>query len=158
MAEVITAEKSPAMTADEAVPFEPKIVGFLCWWCSYAASDMAGTSRLKYPPNVSVIRVMCSSRVDPAFIMRAFAEGADGVLVAGCHLGECHYVSGNFKTAARVALLKKTLSQLGIEDDRLRMEWISAGEIRKFAQVITDMTEKVRKLGPLNWQKNFEPK
>jgi len=158
MAEVTTAEKSSAKAADQAAPFEPKIIGFLCWWCSYAASDMAGTSRLKYPPNVSIIRVMCTSRVDPAFILRAFAEGADGVLVAGCHPGQCHYVSGNYKTAARIGLLKKTLSQLGIEDDRLRTEWISAGEIYKFAEVMSDVTEKVRKLGPLNWRENFEPK
>ena len=158
MADTTTTEKSAEHTAEKVVPFEPKIIGFLCWWCTYAASDMAGTSRLKYPPNVSIIRVMCSSRVDPSFIMRAFAEGADGVLIGGCHLGECHYVSGHYKTAARIALLKKTFSQLGVEDDRLRLEWISAGEIRKFAEVITDMTEKVRKLGPLNWRENFEPK
>ncbi|MCD6282051.1 hydrogenase iron-sulfur subunit [bacterium] len=158
MADITTAEKSPAKLTKEVVRFEPRIIGFLCWWCSYAASDMAGTSRLKYPPNVSIIRVMCSSRVDPAFVMRAFAEGADGVLIAGCHLGECHYVSGNYKTAARISLLKKTLAQFGFEDDRIRLEWISAGEIRKFSKVITDMTEKVRNLGPLNWRENFEPK
>lgn len=158
MADITTVEKSPAKLAAEVVPFEPKIIGFLCWWCTYAASDMAGTSRLKYPPNVSIIRVMCSSRVDPAFVMRAFAEGADGVLIGGCHLGQCHYISGNYKTAARISLLKKMLSQFGVEDERLRLEWISAGEIHKYAEVITDMTEKVRELGPLNWRKNFEPK
>lgn len=158
MAEVTTVEKGTTKAAEGTAAFEPKIVGFLCWWCSYTASDMAGTSRLKYPPNVSLIRVMCTSRVDPTFVVRAFAEGADGVLVAGCHPGECHYVSGNYKTAARIPLLKKVLAQFGIEDERLRLEWISAGEIRKFAGVITDMTEKVRKLGPLNWRENFEPK
>jgi F420-non-reducing hydrogenase iron-sulfur subunit len=158
MADITAAEKSPAKTAEGTVPFEPKIIGFLCWWCTYAASDMAGTSRLKYPPNVSIIRVMCSSRVDPSFVLRAFAEGADGVLIGGCHPGQCHYVTGNYKTAARITLLKKMLSQLGIEDERLRLEWISAGEIRKYAEVITDVTEKVRELGPLNWRENFEPK
>ena len=158
MAEVTTAGKSAAEVGGAVSTFEPKIIGFLCWWCSYAASDMAGTSRLKYPPNVSTIRVMCSSRVDPTFVMRAFTEGADGVLIAGCHPGECHYVDGNYKTVARVRLLKKTLAQLGLEDDRLRLEWISAGESPKFAEVIADMTAKVRKLGPLNWHKNLESK
>jgi F420-non-reducing hydrogenase iron-sulfur subunit len=132
--------------------FEPRIIGFLCWWCSYTGADLAGTSRIKYSPNVEVIRVMCSGRVDPSFVMHALAGGADGVLIAGCHPGDCHYINGNMKTAARFPLLMKMLKQYGIDEKRVRLEWVSASEGEKFAQVVNEITEDVRKLGPLNWQ------
>ena len=128
--------------------FEPKIVGFCCNWCSYAGADLAGTSRMQYPPNIRIIRVMCSGRVDPTFILKAFETGADGVLVAGCHPGDCHYIAGNYKVARRILLLKKMLDQLGIEGKRVRLEWISASEGAKFAEVANDFTQTIRKLGP----------
>ena len=129
--------------------FEPKIIGFLCNWCSYAGADLAGVSRIQYPPNIRIIRVMCSGRIDPAFVLEAFKDGADGVLVAGCHLpSDCHYISGNFKAQRRISLLKKVLKEFGIESERLRLEWISASEGDKFAAVVRDMTEQIRKLGP----------
>jgi F420-non-reducing hydrogenase iron-sulfur subunit len=129
--------------------FEPKIVGFLCNWCSYAGADLAGVSRIQYPPNIRIIRVMCSGRVDPAFVLEAFKDGADGVLVAGCHLpSDCHYLSGNFKAQRRIQLLKRVLEQFGIEPERLRLEWVSASEGDRFATVIKDMTEQIKKLGP----------
>jgi F420-non-reducing hydrogenase iron-sulfur subunit len=129
--------------------FEPKIVGFLCNWCSYAGADLAGVSRIQYPPSIRIIRVMCSGRVDPAFVLEAFRDGADGVLVAGCHLpSDCHYLSGNFKAQRRIQLLKKVLEQFGLEPERLRLEWVSASEGDKFATVIKDMTEQIKKLGP----------
>ena len=129
--------------------FEPAIVGFLCNWCAYAGADLAGVSRIQYPSNIRIIRVMCSGRVDPAFILEAFKDGADGVLVAGCHLpSDCHYVSGNFKAQRRATLLKHLLKQIGIEPERLRLEWISASEGDKFAKVATEMVEEIRKLGP----------
>jgi len=129
--------------------FEPKIIGFLCNWCSYAGADLAGVSRIQYPPNIRIIRVMCSGRVDPAFVLEAFKNGADGVLVAGCHLpSDCHYLSGNFKAQRRIQLLKKVLEQFGIEPERLRLEWVSASEGDRFATVIRDMTEQIKKLGP----------
>ena len=130
--------------------FEPKIVGFLCNWCSYSGADLAGTSRLKYPPNVAIIRVMCSGRVDPVFVIKAFQSGADGVLICGCHPGECHYSEGNYKAARRIPLLKSMLAGLGIEDERVRLEWVSASEGDRFATVVKDMTEQIRKLGPFN--------
>jgi F420-non-reducing hydrogenase iron-sulfur subunit len=132
--------------------FEPKIVGFLCNWCSYAGADLAGTSRIKYAPNVRVIRVMCSGRLEPTFVLKAFKEGADGVLVCGCHPGDCHYMEGNYKVARRIPLLKKMLSQFGIEEDRLRLEWVSASEGDRFASIVNDMTKKVRELGPFRNQ------
>ena len=129
--------------------FEPKIIGFLCNWCSYAGADLAGVSRIQYPPNIRIIRVMCSGRIDPAFILEAFKDGADGVLVGGCHLpSDCHYISGNFKALRRISLTKKVLGELGIEPERVRLEWISASEGDKFAAVVRDMTEQVKKLGP----------
>lgn len=129
--------------------FEPRIVGFLCNWCSYTGADLAGTSRMKSPPNVRPIRVMCSGRVDPSFILRAFQLGADGVLVAGCHPGDCHYQEGNFKALRRVLMLKRILREFGIDERRLRLEWISAAEGEKFATATTQFTEEVRALGPL---------
>ena len=129
--------------------YEPKIVGFLCNWCSYAGADLAGVSRFQYPPNLRVIRVMCSGRVHPSHVMEALKNGADGVLVAGCHPpNDCHYISGNLKAARRVALLKKVLKQLGMNEKRLRLEWISAAEGEKFARVITEFTQELKELGP----------
>lgn len=130
--------------------FEPKIALFACNWCTYAALDLAGTSRMKYPPNFRVIRVMCSGRVDPQFILEAFKNGADGVLVAGCHLGDCHYIEGNFKALRRVTLLRRMLDRLGIERERVRLEWISASEATKFVEVAKDMVEQIKALGPLS--------
>jgi F420-non-reducing hydrogenase iron-sulfur subunit len=128
--------------------WEPKIVGFLCNWCSYRGADLAGTSRLHFAPNVKVIRVPCSTRVEPAFVIKAFQSGADGVLILGCHPGDCHYIEGNYKTMRRIPLLKKMLAQFGIEEARVRLDWVSASEGEKYATVINDMTEKVRVLGP----------
>jgi F420-non-reducing hydrogenase iron-sulfur subunit len=129
--------------------FEPKIIGFLCNWCSYAGADLAGVSRIQYPPNIMIIRVMCSGRIDPAFILEAFKDGADGVLVAGCHLpSDCHYISGNFKAMRRINLLRKVLKEFGIEPQRVRLEWISASEGDKFATVVRDMVQEIKKLGP----------
>ena len=125
----------------------PKIIAFLCNWCSYAGADLAGTSRLKYPPSILPIRVMCSSRVDPLFIIKAYLGGADGVLVAGCHPGDCHYDKGNYYTRRRFALLKKIFQDLDLEEDRLTLSWISASEGPKYAKVTTDFTEKVKKMG-----------
>ena len=133
--------------------WQPRIIGFLCYWCSYTGADMAGTARMKYPPNVDIVRVMCSGRIDPELITTAFAQGADGVLVCGCHIGDCHYITGNHKTMARMPLVKRILLDLGLEADRFRHEWVSAAEGEKFTQVVRDMTERVRKLGPLNWPK-----
>jgi len=129
--------------------FQPKILGFLCNWCSYAGADLAGISRVQYPPNLRIIRVMCSGRIDPAFVLEAFKSGADGVLVAGCHLpSDCHYVSGNFKTYRRIAALRKLLEQLGFEPQRLRVEWVSASEGARFADVVKEMTDEIKRLGP----------
>jgi len=130
-----------------AKEFEPNIIGFLCNWCSYAGADLAGTSRIRYPPNVKSIRVMCSGRVDPVFILEAFKKGADGVLVAGCHPGDCHYQSGNYKTNRRIKLLKKLLDELGVETQRVRFEYISASEGQKFAAVVTDFVNELKNMG-----------
>ena len=132
-------------------PFEPVIVGFTCNWCSYRAADLAGMSRTKYPPNVRLIRLMCSGRLDPSFVLTAFAKGADAVMVTGCHPGECHYLEQNYKTMRRFELLQKMMEQFGIEPERLRLVWASASEGVQLAEEITDMVEKVRELGPLNW-------
>jgi F420-non-reducing hydrogenase iron-sulfur subunit len=128
--------------------FEPKIVAFCCNWCSYAGADLAGTSRIQYSPNIRVIRVMCSGRVNPLFVIKALSIGADGVLVLGCHPGDCHYIEGNYKTMRRIPLLKKMLKQLGIEEERVRLEWVSASEGAKFAEVTNGFAESIRKLGP----------
>ena len=142
--------------------FEPKILGIFCNWCSYTGADLAGTSRMKYSPNMRIIRVMCSGRVDPQFVLKAFTDGADGVLVAGCHPGDCHYIEGNYKTQARMPLLHRMLEEMGIDKERFRLEWISASEGDIVAKVTNKMTEDIRKLGPLNWKevsrnKDFEP-
>ena len=128
--------------------FEPNIIGFLCNWCSYAGADLAGTSRMKYPPNIKSIRVMCSGRVDPVFVLEALRKGADGVLVAGCHPGDCHYQSGNYKANRRMKLLKRLLEDMAIDPKRLRFEYISASEGAKFAQVATEFVDELKKMGP----------
>lgn len=128
--------------------FEPKIVGFLCNWCSYTGADLAGTSRIHYPPNVRIIRVMCSARIEPAFVLEALAGGADGVLICGCHPGDCHYSEGNYKAMRRYPLLKSLLRAYGIDDARVRMEWVSASEGQRFADIVADMTEQLKALGP----------
>lgn len=135
---------------DKQKNYEPKIVAFFCNWCTYTAADLAGVSRLKYAPNVKVIRIMCSGRVDPQFILQAFASGADGVLIGGCHPGDCHYSEGNYKMLRRFRLLKRMLHTLGIDDERFRLEWISASEGEKVKTVINDMVEKLKLLGPLS--------
>ncbi|MFA6108674.1 MAG: hydrogenase iron-sulfur subunit [Candidatus Latescibacterota bacterium] len=127
---------------------EPRIVAFLCNWCSYTGADLAGTSRLEYSPNVRIIRVMCSGRIDPTFVLKALREGADGVLICGCHPGDCHYSEGNHKALRRFRMLHRMLADYGIEDDRVRLEWVSASEGKRFADVVNDMTERVRALGP----------
>lgn len=137
--------ESDSMKKDEE--FMPKILAFLCNWCSYAGADLAGTSRLKYPPSILPIRVMCSSRVDPLFIVKAYLGGIDGVLLAGCHPGDCHYEKGNYYTRRRFALLKKIFEELDMEPDRLLLSWISASEGTKYAKVATEFTEKIKKLG-----------
>lgn len=136
--------------ASQPGSFEPKIVAFFCNWCTYLAADLAGTSRLRYAPNIRVVRVMCSGRVDPQFVLEAFAQGADGVLIGGCHPGDCHYQEGNYKALRRYRLLRRMLEQLGIEADRFRLEWISASEGERLRAVVNDMVEKVRALGPLH--------
>jgi F420-non-reducing hydrogenase iron-sulfur subunit len=127
--------------------FQPKIVAFACNWCSYAGADLAGVSRIQYPPTTRVIRVMCSGRVSPMFILEALRGGADGVLVTGCHIGDCHYISGNEKAVHNVAMAHALIELLGLESERLRLEWISAAEGARFAEVVTEFTEQVRELG-----------
>jgi F420-non-reducing hydrogenase iron-sulfur subunit len=128
--------------------YEPRIVGFLCNWCSYAGADLAGTSRITYPPNIRIIRVMCSARVEPGFVLEALARGADGVLLCGCHPGDCHYAEGNYKAMRRFPLLQRVLESYGVERDRVRLEWVSASEGQRFADIVADMTTRLRALGP----------
>lgn len=128
--------------------FEPKIIGFLCNWCSYAGADLAGVSRIQYPPNIRIIRVMCSGRVDPYIVLEMFENGADGVIVTGCHPGDCHYIEGNLHEERKIKMLKMLLTLTGLEMERLRLEWVSAAEGQRFAQVVTEFTEQIRKLGP----------
>ncbi len=136
--------------------WEPRIVAFFCNWCTYTAADLAGVSRMRYAPNARVIRVMCSGRVDPQFILDAFAKGADGVLIGGCHPGDCHYMEGNYKALRRMRLLKRMMKDMGIAEQRFRLEWISASEGDRVKSVINEMTEQVRALGPLGLPKKFE--
>jgi F420-non-reducing hydrogenase iron-sulfur subunit len=138
----------------ETKPFEPVIIGFTCNWCSYRAADMAGTARMKYAPNVRLTRLMCSGRLDPTFVFKAFAGGADAVLVSGCHPGDCHYVNQNYKAMRRFHLMKRVLTQMGIEPGRLKLLWASAAEGAIFAREINEFVEQVRALGPLNWNAN----
>ncbi len=154
MSEHVNAAPAPARPAVEK-GWQPRIIGFLCYWCSYTGADMAGTARMKYPPNVDIIRVMCSGRIDPELITTAFARGADGVLVCGCHIGDCHYITGNHKTMARMPLLKRILLDMGLEPERFRHEWVSAAEGEKFSKLVAEITEQVRKLGPLQWPRRM---
>ena len=135
-------------------PFEPRIVAFFCNWCTYTAADLAGTARMKYAPNARIIRLMCSGRLDPQFVLAAFREGADGVLIGGCHPGDCHYQEGNYKALRRYKLLKRLLKMMGIEEDRIRLEWISASEGDRVEAAMDEMATAIRKLGPLH----LEPK
>ncbi len=128
--------------------FEPKIVGFCCNWCAYAGADLAGISRIQYPPNMRMIRVMCSGAVAPEYILEAFQRGADGVFVGGCHPGDCHYMTGNHTTLRKVLLTRRLMAQFGLEPERLRLEWVSAAEGNRFAQVVRDFTAELKKLGP----------
>jgi F420-non-reducing hydrogenase iron-sulfur subunit len=128
--------------------FEPRIIGFFCNWCTYAGADLAGTSRIQYPPNVRVIRLMCSGALDPVYVIKALLEGADGVLIGGCHPGDCHYQSGNYKARRRVAILQSILQQMGFEPERVWLRWISASEGRYFADTVTEMVAKLKELGP----------
>jgi len=132
------------MSAD----FEPKIVAFLCTWCTYAGADLAGTSRIQYPPNVRIIRLMCTGALDPLYVVRALTEGADGVLIGGCHPGDCHYLNGNYKARRRVAVLKTILENTGLGKDRVLLRWISASEGQRFAETVKEFVEKLKKLGP----------
>lgn len=142
------------MSATES--FEPRIIALLCNWCSYSAADLAGASRLPLPPSLRVIRVACTGRIEPELVMQALARGADGVLIAGCHPGDCHYISGNLKAAARMALLHRLLDDLNIERQRVRLEWVSAQQAERYAAIVTEMTEQVRALGPLGWKGRAE--
>jgi F420-non-reducing hydrogenase iron-sulfur subunit len=156
-------EPTANLQGSAADGWEPKIVAFFCNWCTYLAADLAGTSRMKYAPNTRVIRVMCSGRVDPQFVLEALAHGADGVLIGGCHPGDCHYQSGNYKALRRFRLLKRMLLAFGIEEDRIRLEWISAAEADKLRDVINEMVAQVKALGPAHletppedWAADFE--
>ena len=128
--------------------FEPKIIGFLCNWCSYAGADLAGVSRFQYPPNLRVVRVMCSGRIDPIIPLEVFMKGADGILVLGCHPADCHYAEGNLYEERKIQMLKRLIALTGLEPDRLRLEWVSASEGQRFAQIVTEFTEQIKKLGP----------
>ena len=136
--------------------FEPKIVGFLCNWCSYRAADLAGTARITHSPNVRIIRVMCSGRVDPTFVLKALSLGADGVLIAGCHPGECHYLSQNYKAMRRFNMLRHTLKAMGVEENRVQLVWASAAEGQHLAESIDKLVADVKELGPLGWSTNWE--
>ena len=128
--------------------YEPRVIAFLCNWCTYTAADLAGTSRIQYPPNIRIIRLMCSGALDPVYALKALLEGADGVLIGGCHPGDCHYQSGNYKARRRVAILKNILSQMGFDEDRIWLRWISASEGRLFADTVTEMVEMLKDKGP----------
>jgi F420-non-reducing hydrogenase iron-sulfur subunit len=140
--------------ADEQ--WKPKILGIVCNWCSYAGADLAGTARIQYPTDIRLIRLMCTGRVDPLLIMKAFMDGADGVIVSGCHFGDCHYLEGNYKAAKRMFYLKRVLKTLGIDDRRVRMTFVSASEGAKWAQVVTDMVKTINELGPSPLHKETE--
>ena len=136
--------------------FKPKIIAFLCNWCSYTGADLAGTARMKYKPNVRAIRVMCSGRIEPTFVLRAFRRGADGVLICGCHPGDCHYQEGNYRCLRRYHLLQKYIQQMGIETERLKLEWISASEGKQYAELIDSFTETITELGPCKIKETME--
>ena len=150
---------SKPLSASSGAPnggWKPRLVAFFCNWCTYTAADLAGVSRLKYAANVRVIRLMCSGRVDPQFILEAFAKGADGVLIGGCHPNDCHYVEGNYKMLRRFQLLKRMLKDMGIEEQRVRLEWISAAEGEKVQRVVNEMTQQLQALGPLGLPQKFD--
>ncbi|MBU1185462.1 MAG: hydrogenase iron-sulfur subunit [Acidobacteria bacterium] len=136
--------------------FEPKIIAFVCNWCTYAAADLAGTSRIQYPPNIRLIRLMCSSAVDPIYIMKSILNGADGVLIGGCHPGDCHYQNGNYKARRRVTILKSILTSIGVPEERIWLRWISASEGKKFADTVTDMVGRLREMGPSPFKSMWE--
>jgi len=136
--------------------FRPTIVAFLCNWCAYTGADLAGTSRLRYAPNIRIIRIMCSGRIEPTFILKAFKEGADGVLICGCHPGDCHYQEGNYKCLRRFKLLQKFVIQMGIEPERLQLEWISASEGKQFAELVNSMTKTILVMGPNKMKSSLE--
>ena len=138
--------------------FEPKLLGFLCNWCAYAGADLAGVSRNQYPPNMRVIRVMCSGRVDPLLVLNAFKQGIDGVAVLGCHHGDCHYQTGNYEAENKMKMTKEVLEKIGINPERLYLDWVSAAEGKRFSEVITNFTEKMREIGPINKDKDYEQK
>lgn len=128
--------------------FEPLIITFCCYWCAYAGADLAGTSRIQYPPNIRIIRVQCTGMIHPNFVIEALTSGADGVLICGCHPGDCHYLEGNLRAKARAEAIELMLEDFGLEPERFRLEWVSASEAQRFAQVVTEMVEQVRRLGP----------
>jgi len=138
--------------------FEPKLLGFLCNWCAYAGADLAGVSRHQYPPNMRVIRVMCSGRVDPLFVLKSFKQGIDGVAVLGCHPGDCHYQTGNYEAENKMKMTKHVLERIGIEPERLYLDWVSAAEGKRFSEVITEFTSKIKDVGPINQNKDFKNK
>jgi len=138
--------------------FRPTIVAFLCNWCAYTGADLAGTSRMRYAPNIRIIRVMCSGRIDPTFILTVFQQGADGVLVCGCHPGDCHYQTGNYKCLRRFKLIEKYIAQMGIEPERLKLEWISASEGKQFAELVNEMTKAILNAGPSKVKSTLEVK
>ena len=133
---------------NQETEWEPKILGFLCKWCSYAGADLAGTSRKKYPPNIRIIKIPCSGRIDPLLIIKALRMGFDGVLISGCHPGDCHYQTGNYLARRRIAITKKLLEYVGVEPERVQTSWVSASEGEKWAQVVSDVTREIKKLGP----------
>jgi len=138
--------------------FEPRLLGFLCNWCAYAGADLAGVSRNQYPPNMRVIRVMCSGRVDPLLVLNAFKQGIDGVAVLGCHPGDCHYQTGNYEAENKMKMTKHVLEKIGINPERLYLDWVSAAEGKRFSEVITNFTEKMREVGPIQKDKDYEKK
>ena len=142
--------------APEDPEFEPRIVAFLCHWCTYTGADLAGTTRQQYPPNIRVVHVMCSGAVDVVYVLKALMDGADGVLIGGCHPGDCHYQSGNFKARRRVAILRNILRQLGVPEERVWLRWISASEGKLFAQTVREMTGVMRRLGPCEFRRTWD--
>ena len=145
-----------AEPAKSPTEFEPRIVAFLCHWCTYTGADLAGTTRQQYPPNVRVVHLMCSGAIDVVYVLKALMDGADGVLIGGCHPGDCHYQSGNFKARRRVAILKNILGQLGLPADRVWLRWISASEGRLFAETVREVTEAVRAMGPSEFKTQWD--
>ncbi len=140
--------KDTSIPENDDRTFEPKIIAFLCNWCAYAGADLAGTSRIQYPSNIRIIRLMCSGSLDSTYVIKALMEGADGVLIGGCHPGDCHYINGNLKARRRVAILKSVLKNAGLEPERVWLRWISASEGNHFAETVREMVEHIRDLGP----------